>query len=66
MLWCFFETSHEKNGETDSGVGVLSTRPYPGRTANMGSKLASWYMNNPLKMQNMVYEWVDFSKFSQI
>ena len=31
------------------------------------AKSASWYMNDPLyKMQNLVYVWVDFSKFGQI
>ena len=30
------------------------------------AKSDSWYMNDPLQMQNLVYEWVDFAKFFQI
>ena len=30
------------------------------------AKLASWYMKDPLKMQNLVYEWVSVSKFEPI
>ena len=30
------------------------------------AKSASWYMNRPYKMQNLVHEWANFSKFPQI
>ena len=47
--------------------GLLSTRPYKDVLANMGSKISLLVYEWPfIKMQNMVYEWVNFSNFSQI
>ena len=61
----FKETPAPKGG--GGGWGEYSVQETPqGRSAKMGSKSASWYVNDPYKIKNLVYVWVNFSKFSQI
>ena len=49
--------------------GYLVQKTLRGCAANMGSKISLLvFMNDPLscyEMQNLVYEWVNFSKFGQ-
>ena len=50
----------------DAPRGTQCKRHYRDVLPTWVAKLASWFMNDPYKTQNLVYEWVDFSKFSQI
>ena len=48
------------------GGGTRYKRPYKDVLPTWVAKWAPWYMNNPLWMQNLAYEWGDFLKFHQI
>ena len=49
------------------GGYLVQLKTLQGCAANMGSKISLLvYKMTPYKMQNLVYEWVDFSKFGQI
>ena len=49
------------------GGGYSVQKTLRGCAANTGSKISLWvYDWHLVKMQNLVYEWVNFSKFSQI
>ena len=49
------------NGHNYWGEGLLNTKkPYRDVPPTWVAKSAFWYMNDPLKMQNLVSEWVGF------
>ena len=53
------------DGGGGGGVLLYSVqKTLRGYATNMGS--SSWYINDPKSMQNFVYEWVDFSIFSEV
>ena len=59
---CLFES----HAYFHPGGGTQYKRPYRDVPPTWVAKSASWYMGAPCKMQNLVSEWVHFSKFPQI